>query len=376
MKQTAPTLKMIAAHAGVHVSTASRALDPARRHLIADEVVRHISETASKLGYRRNVGAAALRTGRSRLIGVLLPDLANPVFGPILRGVEEALADEGYAAIVANAGGTRGKALAAAEHLLARRVEALVSASAELLDPVVSLCLEAKTPLVLVNRAETRLRTGSVISDDKTGIGLAVDYLASLGHRKIGHIAGPQNVSTGLWRRDGFVEAMSRLGLAEGPVVVASAYSRQSGAEAARALFVQSCSVTGIAVANDLLALGAYAVLAEFGLRCPEDISIIGYNDMPLMDLVEPPLSTVQINPEELGRRAGHQVIAAIRAGGQAPHIDILKPTLVIRRSAAPAPGCDRLPAYQNGQNVCSDLVFNVPARQTALHDTRTEPPA
>lgn len=335
MKQTAPTLKMIAAAAGVHASTASRALDPARRHLIAEPLARHIEETARELGYRRNVGAAALRTGRSQLVGVILPDVANPVFGPILQGVEEALAEEGYAAIIANAGGTAEKALGAAENLLARRVDALVSASAELDDPVVSLCLETGIPLVLVNRAEARLRTHTVVADDRRGMRFAVEQLAALGHRHIGHIAGPQGVSTGLWRRDGFIEAMREMGLAEGPVVTATAYSRASGAIAARALLTAH-KITALAVANDLLALGAYAALSDAGLRCPDDVSIIGYNDMPLVDLVEPALSTVRINPEALGRQAGKLVLQAIRDRSLPPRFEISEPTLVVRRSIAP----------------------------------------
>lgn len=338
MKRMAPTLKMIAAAAGVHASTASRALDPARRHLIADDLARHIEETARRLGYRRNVGAAALRTGRSHLIGVILPDVANPVFGPILQGVEEALASEGYSAIIANAGGSAGKAMAAAENLLARRVEALVSASAELHDPVVALCRDAGVPLVLVNRAEATLRTHTVVSDDRRGMNLAVQELIALGHSRIGHIAGPQNVSTGLWRKDGFVSAMVQAGLASHAVAVAESYSCAAGEAATTALLKRS-KVTALAIANDLLALGAYAALAHAGLRCPDDVSIIGYNDMPLIDLVEPSLSTIRINPGSLGQRAGKLVLQAINEPGLAPRFEILDPALVVRRSIArPAP--------------------------------------
>ncbi len=154
MKKPAPTLKMVAEAARVHLSTASRALDPARRHLIGEDVLRKIEETARTLGYQRNVAAAALRTGRSNMVGVILPDVANPVFGPILAGVEEALGRESCSAIVANAGGSAAKALAAAKRLAARSVDGIVLAAAELDDSVVSFCLELGLPIVLVNRAE------------------------------------------------------------------------------------------------------------------------------------------------------------------------------------------------------------------------------
>ncbi len=327
-----PTLKVIAAAAGVHVSTASRALDPARRHLVGDAVAAHVGEVARSLGYVRNVGAAALRTGRSKLIGIIVPDIANPVFGPILQGVEEALAAKGYSAIVSNAGGPSGDPVEVARHLIARRVDGLVSASAALNDPVVALCAAANVPLVLVNRAEAQLRTATVVSDDRRGMALAVSHLAGQGHRRIGHIAGPQNVSTGLWRRLGFEEAMALHGLPPGPVAVASAYTRAAGLAAARDLLAPG-DLTALAVANDLLALGAYAAITGSGLRCPQDVAVVGYNDMPLVDLVDPPLTTVRIDTEELGRRAGRSILEAILNGTTTASLETVAPTLVIRGS-------------------------------------------
>jgi LacI family transcriptional regulator len=249
--------------------------------------------------------------------------------------VEEAIARDGYSAIVANAGGSTARAVAAAESLIARRVEGLVSASAELDDPVVSLCADARMPLVLVNRAEDRLRTDTVVSDDRKGLKLAVDHLFGLGHRRIGHIAGPANVSTGLWRRDGFARAMSAKGLEASAVVEAASYSRDAGWAAAHELLALA-PVTAIAVANDLVALGVCRALADKGLSCPRDVSIIGYNDMPLVDLVEPPLTTIRISSGEMGLRAGARVLAAIRSPGAAPVSDTVQPELVVRRSAAP----------------------------------------
>ncbi|MGL4239684.1 MAG: LacI family DNA-binding transcriptional regulator [Beijerinckiaceae bacterium] len=326
---------MVAEAAGVHPSTASRALDPAKRHLIAADVVTLIEATARKVGYRRNLGAAALRTGRSRLIGVLLPDIANPVFGPILGGVEEALAAEGYSAIVANAGGSAERAAAAAEQLIARRVDGLVAATAERIDPVVSLCLGERVPVVLVNRAEERARAPTVISDDRQGMRLAVDHLVALGHRRIAHLAGPQHVSTGLWRLEGFRASMAEHGLPSDAVATAWAYHREAG-HAATCQLIATHRITAIAAANDLLALGAYAALSEAGLRCPDDVSVIGCNDMPLVDLVEPALSTVRINPEELGRRAGRRILRALAQESAAPEIDVVAPVLIIRKSTLP----------------------------------------
>jgi LacI family transcriptional regulator len=337
MKPLPPTLKSVAGTAGVHPSTASRALDPAKRHLIAPDVVERIERAAAALGYRRDIAAAALRTGRTRLIGAILPDVANPVFGPILSGIEQALAGFGYSSIVCNAGGSVDRAFAAAEQLIARRVEGLLLASAELEDPVVALCRRRGVPVVLVNRAEVRGHVPAVVPDDRAGMRLAVEHLASLGHRRIGHLGGPQNVSTGLWRLQGFREAMTRAGLESDAVAIADAYSRDAGEEAAAGLIARH-RLTAIATANDLLALGAYRALAAAGLRCPEDLSIVGFNDMPLIDMVDPPLTSIHINSVELGRRAGMSIVAVIEDRSTVGSLQLVAPTLIARGSTRPIP--------------------------------------
>jgi LacI family transcriptional regulator len=327
---------MVAEAAGVHPSTVSRALDPARRHLIGNDVLSKVEETARALGYQRNIAAAALRTGRSGMVGVILPDVANPVFGPILAGVEEALGREGCSAIVANAGGSAARALEAVRRLAARSVDGIVLAAAELEDAVVSFCLEAALPIVLVNRAEARQRTPSVISDDRAGMALAVRHLRDLGHRRIGHLAGPQTVSTGLWRREGFERAMGEGG--RSPIAVATSYDREEGARAADRLLAED-GLTAIACANDLLALGAVAAARQRGLRCPADISIIGYNDMPLIDIVDPPLTSIRISSEEMGRAAGLRLLRAFAGEAGGHDRTVVAPVLVIRGSTAPPRG-------------------------------------
>ncbi len=336
VKKPAPTLKMVADAAGVHPSTASRALDPARRHLIGDDVLRKIEETARSLGYQRNIAAAALRTGRSGMVGIILPDVANPVFGPILAGVEEALGREGYSAIVANAGGSASKALEAAGRLAARSVDGIVLAAAELDDAVVGFCLESGLPIVLVNRAEAQLRAPTVISDDRAGMALSVRHLRALGHRRIGHLAGPQTVSTGLWRREGFERAMGEG--ADAPVAVASAYDRTAGERAAGELLDRG-GLTAIACANDLLALGTLAAARKRGLRCPADLSIVGYNDMPLIDILDPPLTSIRISSEEMGRAAGLRLLRALSGEPGLHDRTVVQPDLVIRGSTAPPVG-------------------------------------
>jgi LacI family transcriptional regulator len=328
------TLQSVADAAGVHRSTASRALNPAAAHLVAPEVVERIQAEARRLGYRRDVMAAGLRTKRSRLIGIAVPDMANLVFAPILSGIEETLSANGYSALIANAGTDVNRQIEVVDQLIGRRVEGLVLATVQQdNDPVLSRCLEAGVPTVLVNRTEARSRVPSVISDDVSGMRLAVEHLVGLGHRRIGHLAGPQNLSTGLLRLRGFCEAMQAAGLDASAVVSAAAYTREAGKAAAATLLDRFPGLTAIAASNDLLALGLYQELGARGLSCPEDVSVVGHNDMPLMDMVHPPLTSVRIRHQEMGAEAARLLLNQISKVGAEITTRITVPELVVRGS-------------------------------------------
>lgn len=333
MKPKAPaTLKQIAALAGVHPSTVSRALDPDKRHLVTDDVAQRVGELAKSLSYQPNRVATTLKTGRSRLVGVLLPDIANPVFAPILSGIAEALAAESYAPIVIDAGNDASRQIAFVENLLVQRVEGLILATVSSEDDVVAHCVRRGLPVVLVNRAEFRNRVSSVVSDDEQGMLIAVDHLVSLGHCQIGHIAGPRNTSTGVLRKEGFAKAMARHGL-KGPSEEAERFTRESGLPPARNLIRKAKGLTAVVAANDLLALGVLDALHELGLRCPEDISVVGHNDMPLVDLISPPLTTVRIEHRAMGREAAGLLLKELGAKTTANSRLVLKPELIVRGS-------------------------------------------
>jgi LacI family transcriptional regulator len=344
--QRGATLQQVADAAGVHRSTASRALNPETADLISPDVVARITETAAGLGYRRDLLAASLRTSRTRLIGVLVPDLANPVFAPILAGVEGALAAHRYAVLVANAAGDA-SALELVESLVARRAEGLILATAHAQDPALARCVELGLPTVLVNRADPEGRLSAVTPDDHEGMRLAVQHLVSLGHRSIGHLAGPQDVSTGLLRAEGFRSAMLEAGLTPGPVVAAAAYTREAGQAVTERLLAHR-GLTAIAAANDLLALGAVRALSARGLFCPDDVSITGHNDMPLVDMVQPPLTTIRISHDLIGREAARLLLERIAQPDIPPAQIRTPPGLILRASTAPAGdirGSDRIGA-------------------------------
>jgi len=330
------TLKDVAAAAGVHVSTASRTLNPITRHLVAGNVALRVERAAQKLDYRPDLVAASLRTGRSRLIGVLVPDIADPVFSPILGGITESLLAAGYSTVIADVGSNQDRQIELIEGLMARRVDGLVLATVSRKDAVVDHCLRRGLPAVLVNRTESQPRLATVASDDAGGMKLAVDHLVALGHRRIGHVAGPQHVSTGFLRRRGFEAAVRKHGLpaADIAVEVASAYSRVEGERVAGALLDARGDLTAIVAANDLLALGVYDALHARKLRCPADISVVGHNDMPLVDMVAPPLTTVRISHREMGEEAARMMLEELAGHGHRERAVTLTPILIVRSSS------------------------------------------
>ncbi|AOO85068.1 LacI family DNA-binding transcriptional regulator [Bosea vaviloviae] len=332
------TIKDVAREVGVHPSTVSRALDPSQRDRLGPSIVERVLEAAERLGYRPDAAAASLRSGRSHLIGIIVPDIANPVFSPIISGLERALAARGYALIVVDQPPDRTAQPDILQMLVARRVDGLVLANVSLRDDAVERCLRWQVPVVLVNRAETTARVPSVVSDDIAGMRLAVEHLVGLGHRAIVHVAGPQSLSTGSLRRRGFIEAMAAAGLAVGgdAVMEAAAFTREAGLPAARELLKRRPDATAVIAANDLLALGVYEGLREQGRRCPDDVSVIGHNDMPLVDMVSPPLSTIRISHREMGERTGQLLLDIITGARETITQIVTQPELVARGSTAP----------------------------------------
>ena len=331
------TLRDVARVSGVHPGTASRALNEETRALVNEDTARRVLEAAEQLGYRPNPIARGLKTNRSYTIGVLIPDLTNPLFPPILRGIEDRLEESGYTPLMANTDNDPERERIDWHAMRARQVDGIVAATArrdhELLDEL----LESGIPVVLVNRRAPDSGVPSATADDRQGIRLAVGHLAELGHERIAHIAGPLELSTGLDRHEGFHEAMRELGLEPDPelVVVTGAFTEAEGAKACAELLDRGAGPTAIAAANDLIALGCYDVFAERGIACPEEISVVGFNDMPFAGRFQPPLTTIRIPHYEIGMAAA-ELMLEILLNGEAPPRDIrLEPSLVVRSSAA-----------------------------------------
>jgi LacI family transcriptional regulator len=334
------TLRDVAAAARVHPATASRALNPETRLLVSEDTARRVTAAAAKLGYRPNPVARSLRTRRSHTVGVLIPDLNNPLFPPIVRGLEDKLAAAGYVALIGNTDADASRERLIFEQMRARHVDGFVLATVTLHDRLLAEAAAADVPVVLMNRLSQDYSFPSVSVDNEQGARMAVTHLARLGHTRIAHIAGPQEASTGVSRLRGFRDGMAshQLEVSEDLIIYASRYTVEEGTRCARELLARDSGFTAVAAANDMLAVGCYAALDEAALQCPDDMSVIGFNDMPFIDRLRPPLTTVRFPHYQLGTEAAQLLLERIGERESPVKIMYLAPELVVRGStAAPA---------------------------------------
>jgi LacI family transcriptional regulator len=337
-RPSSATLRDVARLADVHPGTVSRALNPETRRMVNAETARRVIEAAESLGYRPNRIARGLKTNRSYTAGVLVPDLTNPLFPPIVRGIQDRLEAAGYTPLIANTDNDRDRERVDFEAMRARRVDGVITATARLDHGVLDEMAAAGLPLVLVNR---RLEDGalpSATADDREGVRLAVRHLAALAHRRIAHLGGPQELSTGHLRYEGFLAAMEEAGLDADPALVrfGRTFTEPEGERLCDDLVTSGEDFTAIVAGNDLMALGCYDVFAARGIDCPGDISVVGFNDMPFAARFHPPLTTVRIPHYELGAAAAELLLERLQQPDAPARQVVLPPELIVRESTGP----------------------------------------
>ncbi len=271
-------------------------------------------------------------------VGVIIPDVENPLFGPIIAGVESVLVEDGYSVLIGNADRGPNHADSLVEDMLERHVDGLILATPGRVVSDTARQAQRDVSMVLVNRSVDDDSIPAIVGDDHAGIGLAVRHLRELGHERIGHVAGPEWVSTGRGRRDAFLAWMSTVGLEADIDLVEEAewYQVEPGTTAALALLSRHPDLTAIVAANDLLGLGCYRAVRSLGKVIGVDVSITGYNDMPLLDLMQPSLTAVRVPYRRMGVDAATTLLALIAGEDVSPGRVLLSPTLAIRSSTGP----------------------------------------
>ncbi len=326
------TLEDVAREAGV--SRALVSLVMRQKPQVSQERRARVLAAAARLGYRPNAMARSLASRHTNTVGVLLNDLHNPFFAEIADGIEQVARDRCYCILLSTGSRKRAGEEAALEAFLESRVDGLILVSTLLSEAKISQAANL-APVTLVSRTLRSPGVDSVLTDDVHGAELAVAYLIGLGHRRIVHIDGGRN--PGSWpRRRGYERAMVAAGLKR--LVIPGDFSESSGAEAAGRLLKLPKLPTAVLTSNDMAATGAMDRLAEAGYSIPGDISIVGYDNTSLAQLRQVSLTTVNQPREEMGRLAMQTVLERIEEGRTEAVSHVTTPTLVVRRSAGPAP--------------------------------------
>lgn len=329
---TRPTIIDVAERAGVSKSLVSLVLRDAGR--VSPGRREAVLTAARELGYRPNAVARSLVRQRSHVLGVMLSDLHNPYFAECVDGIAE-LAD-GYRTILTTGHLDRTREMDGIETLLELQVDGLLLVGSTVTTSAIRT-VSLEVPIVTVTRAVHVDSVDSVVNDDRAGAALVVDHLVALGHRRIAHIDGGGGAGARS-RRTGYERAMGRHGLAAHVMIARGAFTRKGGAHGMRVLLAANDRPTAVFVANDLAATGVLEVLDRAGLRVPEDISIVGYDNTQLAGSYRYDLTTVDQPRREMGRRAVSLLLERIRGERDTPRHVVLSPTLVVRRSTGPPP--------------------------------------
>lgn len=332
------TLKQLSQMAGVHPSTVARVLNGDPRQRVSAEVRERIVTLAREHHYEPNRVARSLRTKRSSVIGTLIPDIANPFFAILFRGIEDTLGERDFSVILANTDDDPAREARGLAMLRGRQVDGVILATVRRSDPAVRELAAANFPFMMVNRHTDPIPANAVVPDDYGGAMAATEHLVALGHRRIAHIAGSQDVSTGYMRRRGYVDALQRHGVAADPRLLAEGSYREAGGyEAMRALLALDDPPTAVFAVNDLAAAGALRAMRDAGLRVPEDISLVGFNDLSSVTRTSPPLTTVRLPLRDMGVMAAQRLLALLLGEPMPREPQVVPVTLVPRESTGPA---------------------------------------
>ena len=333
------TLQDVARAVGVHYSTVSRALDPNKVWRVNAATRKRVEAAARRMGYQRDMVASGLKRGRTHTVAVVVPDLGNPFIAPILRGIANRLESAGLMSLISETQDDSERLERVLDHLVSRRVDAIILTAARLGDgPALRRMSRQGIPVVLAVRKVPGTRLPACTNDELLGGTLAAQHLLALGHRRLAQLRGPSDFYSTMERAQGFSKTVRSAGAIE--VMVPSTArmpTPEEGVRLMRWLVDRARPLpTGVFAHHDLMALGALAAIREQGLECPKNVSLIGFHDLPQVDRVTPPLTTIRQPGEELGRIAAEMALAILNSAGAPPPSRSLAPTLVVRESTAP----------------------------------------
>jgi len=324
------TIKEVAEAANVSVATVSRTLQMPQ--VVAESTRRRVHDAISRLGYTPNAQARTLRTARTRLVIALVPDIANPFFSEVIRGMEQVAHENGYSVLLGDTQNSLAREQAYADMVPARQADGLIT----LLPHIPRLPTQWRSQLVNACEYVTDKHVTSVYVDNVKAAYTAVEHLITLGHREIAFISGPNSRRICADRERGYEQALREANLRVNPsLVVNGDFSFEAGARGVEALFASKQKFTALFCANDEMAIAALVTLKMRGLRVPEDVSVVGFDDIRFARYCDPPLTTIAQPKKQLGGEAMTLLIEILSGIDTPPRKRVLPTELIIRNSTA-----------------------------------------
>jgi len=329
-------IKDIAKGRGVANATVSPVINNTK--FVSDETRVKVQKAITKFDYHPNTHAQSLALGKSKMIGLLVSNIANPFFPEIIKSVESAVFSNGYSLILLNTDYDTKRAVEYVHRLIQMRVAGIILMNSEFDQSFVKEARLKRTSIVFHDQHIVDEKMSTIILDYDVGISEAVQHLVSLGHTDIAHIAGSHEIYSAVIRENAFKAAIKKFVRGAGkPRIYEGDFRFEGGRHAARRILAEKKRPTGVVVANDMMALGAMQEFKAAGLSIPGDISIIGFDDISFASLSEPPLTTVCSPRVEIGRRAVEALLLTV----DRPHqlgVEIKIPTYLITRGSTAPP--------------------------------------
>lgn len=328
------TLNDVAREAGVSTATVSRYFnDP---DMVTPKTRAVVEQAVEALGYRPSRVARRLRVekGQAHLIGLVIPDMQNPFFVDIVRGVEDVAYSHGYAVILCNSDESAEREKLSLDLLRSESVDGLIVPTVRRGNATAEELTRDGVPVVCVDRRPAKIIVDTVISDNEQGALEAVEHLLELGHRRIGYVGGIPHISTSTERLAGYRKALEAANVPFEPGLVREGDSRQeSGRAMAGQLLDLSEPPSALFVGNNLMTLGALEAIHRRDLTIPDDVALVSYDDMPWSLAFDPPLTAVSQPGYEMGREAAELLLRRIEEPGESAQLVVLQPRLLIRGS-------------------------------------------
>jgi LacI family transcriptional regulator len=335
-KNTEPTIHDIARELEISASTVSRALNDNPR--ISQKTKEKIKAVADRLGYRPNTLASNLRNKKSNTIGIVVPLINRHFFSSVISGAEDVAFKAGYNVVISQSNDLAAKEISIVQSMFANRVDGLIISIAMQTDTFDHLKLFRKKhiPLVFFDRAVPEIETDKIVVDDFAGGFRVTQHLIDQGYKRIGHLAGPQNLTTYLDRKNGYIDALLKNGIAfDDSLIIVNTLTSDEGVPAVQQLMSLPNPPDAIFCGNDTTALSVMIYLRDKGIRIPEDVGIVGFSNEPFSKVVSPSISTIAQPGFEMGQKAAELIIRKIENKERTYQTITLPTELIIRESSS-----------------------------------------